>query len=527
MADPHLNIVPHTLEATGDTVTIKKQLLSTTFGTLMGNGLRALGGFPWALGRVFNWGGGTRNLYETFGWDVAISAQACWEMYYRGGIAKRIIHAFPEATWGNPPKVTATKGWTSAWDDLVLNQQIWSNLNRLDKLSRLGQYAVLIIGTDSGRLEDPVVPGKASKVTFVQPYSSRAAVISQWGTDQNSPYFGMPTQYTINPAIARMEAAGAAQQNLGTGFGGVSPVEGSFKVHASRVIHVAQDNLESPIYGTPMFWSTWNYLTDLMKVVGGSAESYWMTANRGMHVNLDKEMQLDAAGEANLAAEIQAYVDGQARFIRTRGVEVKSLGAETADPKGSYSTLIDLIAGTYGIPQRVLVGSESAHAASTQDKAAWAERVLFNINLSCNPKFILPLIQSLMVLGVLPTVKLAKIQVEWPDAYILSPLERGQMENQNATAANNWALAVRNVTNLANVEELRKKIGLGDEDGTIVPGTEAAIPVGTPDQKGAAEGDGVVDPGSEGAAKTGNGSGTTATPTSDSNGSGGPIQKQK
>jgi hypothetical protein len=484
----------------------------------LGAGMRAMTNFPWALGRIFGgFGYNTRNYYETFGWDLAIPDQACWEMYYRGGIAKRIIHAYPTATWANPPVLTATKGWTSAWSKMVLELNIWSVLNRLDVLSRIGRYAILVIGTDDNtNLESPLVPGSATKVTFLQPYSSRAAIISQWGNNPFNERFNMPVMYTINPSIANSEGGGS------TGFGGAVPTMGSFRVHWSRVLHIAKGNLESNVYGTPELWAGWNYLTDLQKVVGGASESYWMTANRGIHADLDPDMSLDPAGEAALASEVQSYTDGLQRFIRTRGVTVTNLGSQVADPKGPYGTLIDLLSGTYSIPQRVLTGSESAHQASTQDKATWAENIFYYRALTGNPTFILPLVQALMNMGVLPTQKLEKIVVDWPEAYIMMPLEKAQMENQNATAANNWALAARNITNLATVEELRQKVQLGDTDGTIVPGTAPIAPVGPPDKKGSSEGDGVVG-GENGTTKSGPGSGDTATPASDASGQGDPV----
>lgn len=476
---------------------------STNWRTMLLGGARGL--LSRISGGSFN---GTRDLYEAFGWDVSIDAYMLWQMYLRGGIAKRLVDSYPTATWGQPPTLTGNKGWTTAWQAFIDDQDLWSVMLRFDRISQLGRYAVLLVGLDdSSRLEDPVRAGRQSKVLYLQPYSDRAAVITRWGTDPTDPRFNLPIEYTINPGLALLEQFPGTGTNPGTIR--QVPHQVPYRVHWSRLIHVAQGALENEVFGQSVLWASWNYLTDLQKVVGSASESYWMTANRGMHADLNPEMDLEEDDEAALTAEIDEYQNGQRRFIRTRGVTVKDLGSDVADPTGPFETLITLIAGTSGIPKRVLLGSEAAHNASTQDKGNWSEHVDEYRQLIAQPAFLLKLVKALMLMGVLPTMDAKKIMVEWPDAYRLSPLEEGQRANQRATAAANLTTAMTNVPNLMKVEEARVILSLPAE--LLTTGTEPAEP------KLANQAPAL--------AKTpGNGDGSTATPGSDSNGKGAPIK---
>lgn len=476
----------------------------------LGQFWRGLSSIPRGLlTQLLGTAGGTRDPYTSFGWDRTISDQAAWEMYLRGGIAKRIVHAYPDAVWGNPPEITGTKTWDKAWEEFQEKVNIWQILHRLDRLTNLGRYAVLLVGNGDYNLQAPMKAG-SGKLLFLQPYSSRAAVITKWGTDPGNERFGLPTEYTIYPNRAAQDDV-----QLGGQTRQVANMP-SFQVHWSRIIHVAQGQLENDIYGIPNLWAVWNYLTDLQKVVGGSAESYWLTANRGIHADVDKEMEMAAEDEAGLSEEIEEYHNGMRRFIRTRGVRVTSLGSEVANPEGPFKTLVTLIAGTTKIPQRVLVGSEAAHNASTQDKGNWAEAVGEYRVLTAEPGILIPVLNALMTIGVLPTLKQSKLKKEWPDAYHLSPLEEGQLANQRASAANNISLALKNTPNLFSVEEGRELICMEPElpkDGTKPEMAQV------PAAPGKAGDGGVTQPGP--------GSGTTATTGSDTNGKGAPVPGRK
>ena len=83
-----------------------------------------------------------------------------------GGIAKRIVRAYPEVTWRQPPVITeedqdptAETPFTTAWQQLAKRLQVFATLKRLDVLANLGKYAILLIGLrGQSNLAEPARP---------------------------------------------------------------------------------------------------------------------------------------------------------------------------------------------------------------------------------------------------------------------------------------------------------------------------------------------------------------------------------
>jgi hypothetical protein len=239
------------------------------------------------------------------------------------------------------------------------------------------------------------------------------------------------------------------------------------EVHYTRIVHLAEDTLDSPMYGAPRLLSVFNLLDDLAKVVGGSAEAFWLIANRGMQADIDKEMELDASDAENLQVELEEYQHQLRRFIRTRGVKITELGSQAPAPKETFGMLIDLIAATTGIPQRILMGSEAGALASAQDRANWAERITERRDNFALPMVLRPFVDSLVNCGVLP--EYTKLRVDWPEAFIQNPLEKSQTSAQQARSIVNLSRQADGGFPLVTREEARIVLNLPPQplEGTI------------------------------------------------------------
>lgn len=370
-----------------------------------------------------------RNVYNAFGYPNSVSLEQILFRYERGGIARRIVDAFPDATWGAPPEVFSDNPeFMTKWAELNNNFDFWTVLHRLDILSRLGQYATLLIGTDKGAMERPLKG--ARKMIYLQPYGQLSVRIKKFDTDPTSPRFQKPEIYEINTANNR-------NNDIGYQTPAGKPWTSSFPVHFSRMVHVAQRILEDEVYGSSVLVSVWNYLIDLEKVGGAAAENFWTSANRGMQLDVDKEMELSPEDAKDLSDEVDEYVNNLRRIIRTRGIKINPLGGEIADPKGTVDVIIDLISGTTGIPRRILLGTESGHLASTQDKGNWAERIEEYRLLTATPYILDPFIWALVDAGLLPNP--GKYFYMWPDAYRVGPNDRGMQAAQTSRTAANLA----------------------------------------------------------------------------------------
>ena len=413
------------------------------------------------LGRSLTSFDGKRNYQEIFGYDENIDIGKMLYMYNRSGIAKRVVDAYPDATWARPPRLWAEGDdeWTNKWADIADKIDLWDSLYRLDRLCNLGQYAILVIGTDRPNLGTPL--SKARDILYLQPYSEASCTIEQFDTNQASPTFGRPILYRIYP-----DGPGVQPRENGRPGGTFQKIfpRSSFLVHASRVIHCARSPLEDTVFGQPMMAPVWDYLTDLRKVVGSSSESYWIMANRGLQADVDKEMSLNAEDAAALQTEIQEFFDGFRRFIRTKGVEITPFQNDVADPEKPFEVLVTLISGATGIPKRILLGSEAGQLASTQDKGNWAERVEENRALHVEPRIIRPFLRFILRSGIMPFPKAGSaMNILWPDAYRMSPLERGQTAAQTART-------IANITKMFESESDKAKNLLNDTEARALIG---------------------------------------------------------
>jgi hypothetical protein len=429
-------------------------------------------GFANALGLSFD---GQRDYYKVFGYKRVLQFEDYYNKYKRQGTARRIIDAPVNATWADPPMLDGGDAFNRAWKEVVTSTNLWHAFIKADTFCGIGAFAGILVGFDDGKaLDQPVITSQGRKVTFLQPYLEVSIQISDYEKNPTNPRFGRPTEYLISPG--RMEdtqvtnVTGAAKMLL----------KDTYKVHWTRFLHIADNTGENPVIGASRLECVFNNLDDLLKVLGGSAETYWLAGNRGLHVDVDKEMELEKDDADDLADEIDEYQHQLRRVIRTRGVKINNLGSDLADPSGTYNTIMSEMAASTGIPKRVLMGSEAGQLASQQDRANWADRMKERAANFAGPVMLLPFVALLVNAGVLP--KPTELKVTWPDAYKMSPYESAQTSAQMARSMANVAKAMQTwqtmgVLKAFSIEECRLIVSFGKHQpifdskatGTMIP----------------------------------------------------------
>jgi hypothetical protein len=402
----------------------------------------------WKLGMIAGLQfGGKRELYKVFGYDQHPKPKDFLIRYMRQDIAARIIDAPPDATWAQPPEFMSGSRNQKWLADNSKKLKLWVTMHRVDRLARLGRYAILVMGLkDGGRLDTPA--GAASELVYLRAFGERQADIEKFDENPNSPRYGKPEMYKVTlDDIEQTKRVGGRVLN------------NEILIHHSRVIHVTENPLEDEVFSIPIIQKVYNLLDDLLKVVGGTAETYWLVANRGLHVDIDKEMELDPADAVELKDMVEQYQHQLARILRTRGVKVNQLGSETPNPKEVFDMLMALLSGTTGIPRRILLGAEAGQLASEQDRANWAERIMDRRVLFAEPYILWPFVERLMDLGIMNRTE---YEFKWPEAFRVSPLERAQTMAAQARAVGNLSRQTGNRApmQLTSVEEAREIIGL-------------------------------------------------------------------
>ena len=351
--------------------------------------------------------GGDRDVFQALGYKKKLTATDYRDRYERNGVAARIVEALPDNTWRGEGELVEEESpgretkFEKAWEELTTLLPVWPMMRRADILAGLGRYAVLLIGFPGDlKLEAEKVQGPEG-VLYLRAYAEDDAAITEIETDATSPRFGLPTLYKIKrltPAIT---------------FGGASSLSEEKEVHWSRVIHVADGLLDDDVYGEPRLRRGWNLLDDLEKVTGAGAEAFWRRANPGIQFDLDKDLEIDEDGEKLLTDEVDEFVHDPRRALRTRGMTVKMLEASVAQFGANVSSIMDLLSTSYGIPKRILTGSERGELASTEDRSNWADRVAERRSAFAEPQVVDPFVGRLVTYGALP--KPASFAPRWPE----------------------------------------------------------------------------------------------------------------
>lgn len=395
--------------------------------------------------------GGRRDYYDVLGYQRTITFQDYLHRYYRDNIAARIIDAPAVGVWRRGVTVSGGEEFEKAWRKLERSRQVLRSLEKVDCLSGIGEFGVLLIGLHDGQpLNEPASPVDGPKdVLYLTALPQGSVDIERIETNKQSPRFGLPLTYKVNFADSTNGSPGQAL---------------SQQVHHSRIIHVAEGRVESLTRGRPRLQTVYNLMDDLQKVVGGSAEFFWRIADRGMQVDIDPEAELDKDDLDNLDAELEEYLHDIRRFIKTRGVTMQNLGSETADPRAAYNAIIDLISGATGIPRRILTGSERGQLASQEDRANWMERLDERTKFFAEPEILRPFLERLISLGALPEPEDEVPEVDWAPMEAMTEMEKVQNSQRLATAAKSFQQAQFQFGGAPfTEEELRRTAGFDGE----------------------------------------------------------------
>lgn len=379
---------------------------------------------------------GARDLYASFGYPKEIGVNEYMAMYSRNDIANRIVASFPKATWRDAPTYSDEAGsgiekgkdgyseFAASVDQLFEDHNVLAALERVDRLASVCRFGLLVIGYDDGLPPGEPLSSTAAKLIYLQPFAEPNVTINRWCTDPKNPRFGKPETYTV-------------QYRPDTGGQGSIPMQ-AFQVHHSRCLHVAEIIDQDTVYGLPRLKPIFNRLKDLEKVVGGASENYWLLANRGLFFSVDKEMDLDEEGKKAIETQVDDFQHKTKRWIIGQGITATPMGDEHVDPSPFIDKLIDLCAGTVGIPKRILLGTERGELSSQQDENNWAQRIAERRKNWAVPYVLKPLIAKLVLAGALPQPK-GNFNVTWGDSDTLSEEQKATIASTKSTALATYA----------------------------------------------------------------------------------------
>lgn len=411
------------------------------------------------------------------GHPETITAEEFRASYDRDPVGRRVVELFPRETWKIQPTVFEDENpdratpFEQAWDDLSqqLNggslfqteggSPVWEFIERVDVLSGIGHYGVLLLGFDDGEdLMQEVETRDGRQLLFLRAFDESLAQISTYETDESSPRFGQPTSYmlffndTLNETI--------------TSFG--LPLS-TKQVHWSRVIHVADNLASSEIFGQPRQRVVWNRLCDLRKLYGGSAEMYWKGAFPGISIESHPNMAGDVEFDSDeMKDQMEDYYAGLKRYLALSGFSANSIAPQVVDPTPQIERQLEAISLTLGIPNQILIGNQVGELrAATESRMEWNGRLQSRRTGYVTPRLIVPFIDRLIATGVLP--RPSGYSVMWPEPETLMPSEQAEIAAKRTEAISKYVQSGIEAL-IPPMDYLTRELGYTDEEAQSVIG---------------------------------------------------------
>jgi hypothetical protein len=359
------------------------------------------------------------------------------KVYRRWPLAARVVNIWPDESWAAPPEVYETDDpepteFEKAYISLNKKVLLDHYMHRVDRLSGVGEYGVLFFGYGDGRPLDLPVAGLNGKgeptvgrppkneLLYVRAFDQMTAKVMNLVDNPTSPMFGRPEFYEIT-------FGGSPADSTGVGIGAVLLQK---KVHWTRVQHLADNCGTCEWAGNPRMRNCIDELYNVRKVSGSSAEMFYKGGFPGYAFETYPDLQGDSTiDEDSLRETLYNYQRGLERFLATVGGTWKSLQPQVADPTAHVEAYGRLICTNLDVPMRIFFGTESGHLASTQDDHAWRTRCKGRQKKYLDPFVLRPLVNRLILTGVLPTPKDGpdSFKTEWQDLQTLSDKDRADV----------------------------------------------------------------------------------------------------
>ena len=347
-----------------------------------------------------------------FGYKDDLDFHDLYRLYKRNGVAKALVNRTAAKTWETLPALTLDPDnpEETPVDEEILQKfskiRFWQKLMETDRRSLVGEYSGVIFQlADNQPFDQPVerVPDGISGLVNLIPAWEGQLQISQWNQDATSSRYGEPEVMTYT------------ESSVDSSQGKTR----SFQVHADRVYIWSQDRTTFNDSGLEPVYDA---LTDMVKIRGSSGEGFWKNAKSQPVLQADKEVDftmlakmlgtdLEGLPEAldNVVADWNKGFD---QSLILQGMEAKTLGVSLpTNPDQFYSIAAREVVAAWGIPEKILFGSQTGERASTEDQAAWNRH-----NMSRRHNYVVPnvmdIIQRLQQFGVLPE---ANWQLDWDD----------------------------------------------------------------------------------------------------------------
>lgn len=356
-----------------------------------------------------------------------------YERYRLTGVGFRIVTAPARSCWRAGATITAPESDTEllAKEMQELTELgLFRNIQQADVLNRIGRYSVLFVGMPGETDFTQPVESKGGNLSdvYFSPYSEDAIQVSERDKEKTSPRYGLPIMYTLLP-----NQGGEQESNA------LPDTRQSFKVHYTRIVHLAEGALDNSLVGISSLDPVFNDIDDLIKTTGGGAEAHWRNAFQKLVIDIDDSAKFDENDIPVIETSAEEFINEAKSVLVVQGGDAKALPVEIASPVPAAEVIIDNISMGTSIPQRILTGKGGGHLLGNEDKAAWNELISDRQKDSC-ASWLADLLRILNSAGL---IKLPDVfVVKWPLPTAMDEKTAAEVRLADAQAAEARAKAI-------------------------------------------------------------------------------------
>jgi len=342
-------------------------------------------------------------------------------MFERGGIGYTVVAKLPKSCWRELPEAKLNDKAILEDELLMLKKAGFFNaMERADIANRIGSYSVLFVGVPDG-LEPSLPVGAAKSGNFAglyfNVYEEDGINVAAWDDDPASPRYNKPEIYELQ----------TTSNISGSLMGKVSAI----RVHHSRVIHMAEGAISNSLEGCSSLKAPWNALTDKSKVTGSNAEANFKNSRQKVVLMARENAKFDPTDVAALKENGENFQNNQEDFLRTKNMDVMAIQPSIASPRDSYDVNTEEVAGTTGIPIRILTTKAGGTVTGSEDKATWNALVNDRQDHDCTP-WLLDGLSIMDEAGILDLPD--ETRIKWPVQSALGAKEESEVIKNKADA---------------------------------------------------------------------------------------------
>jgi uncharacterized protein len=395
-------------------------------------------------------------FYRDYGYPEILTFDNYMQMYKRTGLAKAGVDRAVQTCWSTWPTLQEKK---DTHDPTKQEEEIaeaferlrfWSVLAEADRLSRIGQYACIIVRyRDNQKPDQPVlkVSGGLDGVAELIPVHQGQIKPATFHSDPNDwERFGQVAMWQFDEnALVDQSPDGKMRQ---------------YNIHPDRVMVWSQNGT---IWNDPVLEAGFNDLLTIQKVIGAGGEGFWKNAKGApiLQVNegakLGKLATMLGVPESQIGDKLDEIVADYNRGLDStmvlQGITPELLNISLADPEFFLLGPQQDFAASVSTPLKILLGSQTGERASTEDAKEWKGTCNSRRENLIKPN-IMSLLRTWQKYGIIPA---RKWYLLWADLTEASTLEKAELGVKMADI-NQKSMGTGEETPFSN-EEIREVMG--------------------------------------------------------------------